>query len=101
MLTSNADTKFSDTANSLSWKFGDFHCPNTNINPGPNGNSSQFWSNQTDACMAEIKQTILWLGKECMELEPKDPHTNSPDWSSYISCKNSCENLVHDQSVLP
>ena len=29
------------------------------------------------------------------------PHTNSPDWSPYISFKNSWENLVWDQSILP
>ena len=84
------------TLQTLSRKFGDFHCPNTIINPGPKGNSSQFWSNQTDARMAGIKQTILCVGKERMELKPKDPHTNSPDWSPYISFKNSWENLVQE-----
>ena len=32
--------------------------------------------------------------------KPHDPHTNSPDWSPYISFKNSWENLVWDQSDL-
>ena len=42
----------------LSRKFGDFHCPNTIINPGPKGNSSQFWSNQTEIHI-QILQTDL------------------------------------------
>ena len=62
----------------------------------PRAIQTQFWSNQTDAHMAGIKQTIQWVGKECMELKPKDPHTNSPDWSPYISFKNSWENLVQE-----
>ena len=33
--------------------------------------------------------------------KPQDPHTNSPDWSQFISFKNSWENLVYDQSILP
>ena len=32
---------------------------------------------------------------------PQDLHTNSSDWSPYISFKNSGENLVKDQSILP
>ena len=32
---------------------------------------------------------------------PRDLHTNSSDLSPYISFKNSGENLVKDQSILP
>ena len=38
---------------------------------------------------------------QCQPFKPQGPHTNSPDWSPYISFKNSWENLIKDQSPLP
>ena len=57
-------------------------------------------------CDALIYQKWGWLC--CFLVNPFDPlscpqdlHTNSSDWSPYISFKNSGENLVKDQSILP
>ena len=36
-----------------------------------------------------------------LTLKPQDPKANSPDLSPHISFKNSWENLVKDQSILP
>ena len=33
--------------------------------------------------------------------KPQYPHTNSPDWSSYISLEISWESLIKDQSIFP
>ena len=50
---------------------------------------------------------IIWPWQSCMQtyccspFKPQDQHTNSPDWSLYISFKNSWENLIKDQSILP
>ena len=49
-------------------------------------------------CISQIQSTGL---SSIYPFKPQYPHTNSPNWSSYISFKNSWENLVYDQSILP
>ena len=49
-------------------------------------------------CISQIQCTGL---PSIYPFKPQYPHTNSSDWSSYISFKNSWENLVYDQSILP
>ena len=37
----------------------------------------------------------------CLTFMPQDPHTNFPDWSTYVFFMTSLENLIKDHSIFP
>ena len=60
---------------------------------------AHLWS--SCSCREMSTGSFSWTGAGNQSFIEADPHTNSPDWSPYISFKNSWENLLKDQSVLP
>ena len=60
---------------------------------------AHLWS--SCSCGGMSTGSFSWTGAGNQSFIQADPHTNSPDWSPYISFKNSWENLLEDQSVLP
>ena len=60
------------------------------------GKGTKLWQN-----WPKIIIIIIAISSWYSPFKPKDPHTNSPDWSPYISFKNSWENLVKVQSFFP
>ena len=60
---------------------------------------AHLWSSYS--CGGMSTGSFSWTGAGNQSFIEADPHTNSPDWSPYISFKNSWENLLKDQSVLP